>query len=262
MNQAEFHGSSGPPPATENEPTLAERARTLMHLGGASSLATMSQKHSGYPFGSVMPYATEENGNPIFLISQMAMHTKNLKAEPRATLLVAEQSASPLGAARISLMGDVHEITDAERDSASEAYLTRHPESQQWVRFGDFGFYRLIVKDIYFVGGFGVMGWVTATDYAKAEADPLVEAATGIIQHMNEDHVESMILLVKAHQGIQANSVQMTTVDRYGFSLMWQSDEGVRGGRIGFPQQAESPESVRRILVEMVNAARASNETA
>ena len=242
----------------ENEPTLAERARTLMHIGGSSSLATISQKHEGYPFASIMPYAIDDRGQPVFLISRMAMHTKNLRAEPRATLLVAEQSESPLGAARISVMGDVVEADSLAGASLAQNYLKRHPEAQQWVSFGDFSFYWMTIKDIYFVGGFGVMGWVDAEEYAAAEADPLAESAADIINHMNEDHRESMRLLIGHHLGIQASAARMTAIDRYGFNLMIQIDENVRGGRIGFPRDADSPEEVRRVLVEMVTAARSA----
>jgi len=166
-NSDSVHGSNGSSQPPAPELTLAERARTLMHVGGASSLSTMSVKHPGYPFGSVMPYAVDNSGNPIVLISQMAMHTKNLRADPRATLLVAEQTGSPLGAVRISVMGDFVRVEESEKENVAKAYLQAHPGSYQWAGFGDFGFYRMNVKDVYLVGGFGVMGWVTAADYVN-----------------------------------------------------------------------------------------------
>ena len=257
MNDSDFHGASGPPPPNVAEPSLAERARTLMEMGGASSLATMSQKHPEYPFASVMPYAMDDSGNPTFLISRMAMHTKNLTVTPRATLLVAEQHGTPLGSARISLIGDVRLVEEAEKESLLEPYLKRFPRAKQWASFADFSFYRLIVKDIYFVGGFGIMGWITAEDYASAAADPLVYSANNIVGHMNKDHVQSMVSLVKHHLKQDATAVKMTGVDRYGFTMMVQTKEGVRGGRIAFPQQADTPIAVREALVEMVKAAKA-----
>src|SRR5205814_8470008 len=81
------------------EPTYAEKARTLIHLGRVGSLSTMSRKHPGWPFGSVMPYALDVTGRPIFLISSMAMHTQNLLNDPKASLLVTQSEApDPLGA--------------------------------------------------------------------------------------------------------------------------------------------------------------------
>lgn len=253
-----FHGSSGSSQVSAAEPTLAERARTLMHVGGASSLSTMSVKHPGYPFGSVMPYAIDDTGNPIVLISQMAMHTKNLRAEPRATLLVAEQSGSPLGAARISVMGDFARVEGPHEESVAAAYLSAHPESRQWAGFGDFGFYRMTVKDVYLVGGFGVMGWVTAAQYAAAEPDPLAESARDIIDHMNEDHVDSMVLLIRSNLGIEADEARMTAVDRYGFNVRMKVASKSQGGRIGFTEVANSPMEVRKILAAMVSDAKGS----
>src|SRR6202521_711209 len=89
------------------EPSFAERARTLAHLGRTGSLSTLSRKQTGFPFGSVMPYGLDDNGRPIFLISTMAMHTQNLQADPRASLLVTAPDATsdPLGAARVTLVG-------------------------------------------------------------------------------------------------------------------------------------------------------------
>src|SRR5438876_10324106 len=91
------------------EPAFAERARTLMYLGRIGSLSTLSRRQSGFPFGSVMPYGLDDHGRPIFLISTMAMHTQNLQADPRASLLVTrdDTDAAPLGASRVTLVGNV-----------------------------------------------------------------------------------------------------------------------------------------------------------
>ena len=256
MNDSESHGASGSPPSNIAQPSLAERARTLMELGGASSLATMSQKQPGYPFASVMPYGLDSTGNPTFLISQMAMHTQNLTAVPRATLLVAERFGSPLGSARISLIGDVGRVDESQKQEIAATYLKRHPKAQQWAKFGDFSFYRLQIKAIYFVGGFGIMGWITPDDYAAAEADPLTHVASEIVSHMNQDHVDSMVLLAKHHMQLDASDAKMTNVDRYGFTMMLKIAEEIRGGRISFPQKADSANDVRLRMVEMVKAAR------
>src|SRR6202158_2136334 len=96
--------ASDQPPVPE--PTFAERARTLGYFGRIGSLSTLSRKQPGLPFGSVMPYGLDEHGRPIFLISTMAMHTQNLKADPRSSLLVTQDDADgdPLGASRVTLV--------------------------------------------------------------------------------------------------------------------------------------------------------------
>src|ERR1017187_6475091 len=91
------------------EPSYAERARTLVYLTRIGSLSTLLRKQPGFPFGSVMPYCLDGHGRPIFLISTMAMHTQNLRADPRASLLVTQDDAGgdPLGASRVTLVGNV-----------------------------------------------------------------------------------------------------------------------------------------------------------
>src|SRR5450755_4682415 len=183
------------------EPSFAERARTLVHLGRIGSLSTLSRKQPGFPFGSVMPYGVDERGRPIFLISTMAMHTQNLKAEPRASLLVTQDNGDgdPLGASRVTLVGNVLPVAEAEILDARNLYLARHANSRYWVDFEDFSFYRMDVMDIYYVGGFGVMGWVAASEYASGQPDPLADAMAGIIQHMNADHKDALVLRSEEH---------------------------------------------------------------
>src|SRR5271163_3905912 len=117
------------------EPPFAERARTLVYLGRNGSLSTLSRKQPGFPFGSVMPYGLDERGRPIFLISAMAMHTQNLCADPRASLLVTQDDGGgdPLGASRVTLVGNVLPVPQAEVVEVRKNYLERHANSRYWV---------------------------------------------------------------------------------------------------------------------------------
>lgn len=148
------------------------KQKQLLEKGGYATLATQSLKHEGFPFASVTPFAVDKSGSPIFLFSSMATHTRNLKANPRATLLVAEvNTGNDLGAARISVIGNVVPVSDNEVENGRASYLAKNPEARQWVSFGDFAFYKLNVVDIYVVAGFGSMGWVSAGDYQSADLD-------------------------------------------------------------------------------------------
>jgi putative heme iron utilization protein len=205
-----------------------------------------------------MPFALDAAGRPIFLISNMAMHTQNLKTDPRCSLFVAQVAADgdPLGAARATLVGHAEPVADEDIASVRETYLARHGNSRYWVDFADFSFFRLQPIDLYYVGGFGVMGWVEARDYEQATPDPLAEAASGILAHMNADHVDAMILLARSHAGIEATEATMTSVDRLGFSLRLKTNDGVKGARINFPREVATPQDTRAVLVEMVRQAR------
>src|ERR1700760_259566 len=229
------------------EPTYAERARTLLHLGRVGSLSTLSRKRPGFPFGSLMPYALDEAGRPLFLISTMAMHTQNLQQDSRASLLVTQPEAEgdPLGAARVTVVGNAATLAAPEVADARALYLERHPNSKYWVDFDDFSFFRMDVVDVYYVGGFGVMGWVAAPEYGDAQADPLADAAAGILKHMNTDHQEALILLAKVFAGITAQEAVMTAVDRLGFHVRLKTEEGMKGARIAFLGEVSSSGDTR-----------------
>src|SRR5689334_18074420 len=97
---------AGPPKTADTvpvpEPTYAESARTLASVVHAGTLATVSRKHPGHPFASLMPYALDERGRPLVLISAMAVHTQNLESDPRASLFVLQPTGGdPLAAARV-----------------------------------------------------------------------------------------------------------------------------------------------------------------
>jgi putative heme iron utilization protein len=252
-----------PPPGPERppvpEPTLAERGRTLVHLSRLGTLSTHSRKQPGFPFGSVMPYVGDGQGRPVFFISSMAMHTQNLRADPRASLLVAQESGGdPLGAARITLVGEVVPVPAQETAAVRELYLSRHENARYWADFTDFAYYRMQPADVYFIGGFGVMGWVTADEYARSQPDPLAESSAGILQHMNSDHAEALVLLARTAGESDVEAATMTAVDRLGFHLRLRSGERVHGVRIAFPREARDTQAVRAVLVEMVRAARAN----
>jgi heme iron utilization protein len=242
------------------EPSFAERARTLLHVGRAGSLSTLSRKRPGFPFGSLMPYALDSDGRPLFLISSMAMHTQNLQQDPRASLLVTQLEAegNPLGAARVTVIGNTSVVSDAEVGEVRGLYVERHLNSKYWVDFDDFSFFRMDVVDVYYVGGFGVMGWVAAEDYRQAQHDPLTDAAPGILQHMNADHADALVLLARAFTGIPAQEVVMTSVDRLGFQVRMKTEDGMKGARLAFPSEVTTAAETRTVLVQMVQQARRS----
>src|SRR3954469_14751890 len=129
MTTSSVRKHAGPGPTSNQspvlEPTFAERARTLVHLGRIGSLSTLSRKQSGFPFGSLMPYGLDEHGRPIFLISTMAMHTQNLQADPPASLPVTHKDTEgePLGASRLTLLGNVVPVPKPDLAQARKLYL-------------------------------------------------------------------------------------------------------------------------------------------
>jgi hypothetical protein len=250
------HATSSPP-STAPEPTFAERVRTLLETERIGTLATHSALHPGFPFASVMPYALTNDGSPLFLISGMALHTQNVIADARASLLVMQSGSGgdPLGSPRATLLGSAHRIAEPE-ESLRELYLQRHPSARHWIAYSDFSFFRLDVAHIYFVGGFGVMGWVEHNDYATAAADPLADAAAGIMEHMNRDHADALRDITRRFGGLDALDATIVSCDRLGFVVRVRTAEGMKGTRIAFTEPVASREDARRVFVAMTKQSR------
>jgi putative heme iron utilization protein len=251
---------AAPPSATPPvpEPPFAERVRTLLYVGRTGTLATHSRKRSGFPFASIMPYGLDAHGRPTFLISSMAMHTQNLGADPRASLLVAQPgwTDDPLAGARATMIGEVRRVESDASAAVRAEYLERHPNARSWVDFDDFTFYFMDVVDVYYVAGFGAMGWVDAGDYAAASPDPLVDVEGAIVSHMNADHADALVTYCRHYAGVAADSATMTAVDRLGFRIRARCGERLQGVRINFPSEVRSSEQARTVLVGMLRDAR------
>jgi len=148
----------------------AERARAVLRLLTQEKngvLSTLSAREPGFPFGSLAPYALDAHGQPVFLMSGLAQHTRNVQAEPRACLFVADAAAKddPQTGARAAVLGRVTAVPEAERAALRERFLARHPASAPYFELGDFALYRLAVEKAHYVGGFAVAGWVSGGEY-------------------------------------------------------------------------------------------------
>jgi putative heme iron utilization protein len=226
-----------------------------------AALSTIALDPPGMPFGSVVTYGLDGAGRPEFFVSTLAEHTRNLDADPRASLLVVEDTpagADPLAAGRVTLLGVVGEVTDPEERAAARAgYLVANPEAF-YVDYGDFRCLRLDVQAVRYVGGFGRMSWVDPASYAAAEADPLSGAAPAIVGHMNTDHADSLVTLCHHFAARpDVTAAAMSAVDRYGFEVIAELGEDRREAlRIGFRSPQVTADGVRQELIAMLREAR------
>src|SRR3954454_8574439 len=191
------------PPA--REPSHAERCRTLVAGERRGAMSTLAADPPGYPFGSVVSFGLADDGDPLFFVSLMAEHTQNALRDPRASLLVAEpvpEGADPLASGRVTLLGLLAAVADEECELARDRYLEANPAASYYIDFGDFTFLRLTVDHVRYVGGYGRMSWVDAAAYHAAEPDPLLDAAAGIIAHMNADHADAEVLFCHHFAGL------------------------------------------------------------
>lgn len=140
----------------------AALARELLRGRRVAVLATPSTRHGGAPFTSLAPFALSAAGEPILLLSALAQHTRNLEADPRASLFVhdpAAAEADPRTAARLSIVGKASRVPAAEEPDARARYLERHPEARGLLGL-DFALWVIAVEEAQLVGGFGAAGWI------------------------------------------------------------------------------------------------------
>jgi heme oxygenase (biliverdin-IX-beta and delta-forming) len=146
-------------------------ARDLVSRAKLATLSTFALRPAGFPYGSLVALADDEIGRPLFLLTALAEHTKNLAANDRASLLVFEPGATDIVAApRVTIVGTCARVAAAERDSARARYIAAQPEAATY--FGDilhsYALYRLEPVELRVIVGFGRLSWVTVEEYIAA----------------------------------------------------------------------------------------------
>lgn len=227
----------------------AKHARQLLLKEYRGVLSTHSQAMPGFPFGSVVPYCLDAEGWPLILISRIAQHTRNLKADGRCSLLVGERAAADVQAAgRLTLLAEARQLSEAaDIEAAAQRYYRYFPESRDYHRVHDFDFWRLEPVRWRYIGGFGAIHWLDHVALANPFAVGDGAAERGMVEHMNDDHAPAIARYV-AQAGLPgAEPAQMAGIDSEGFHL-----------RIGqalhwlpFAEPCETPLAVRQALVAM-----------
>ncbi len=237
---------------TENE--RPERtARRVMRRQDRATLAT-ALADGAWPYASLVLVALDADAAPLLLLSDLAEHTRNLKREPRASLLFDATTglADPLTGARVTVLGEVAPTDDVR---LAERYLARHPSAAAYRGFGDFRLYRMEPRRAHLVAGFGRIHWIdgAALRPPQAAAAALAAAEPGILAHMNEDHAAALDLYAQRLLGLSGEAWRMTGVDPDGADLR----RDAAAARLEFAEMAASPEEVRAEFLRLAALARA-----
>jgi len=145
-----------------------ELARELMSRSRLATLSTLALRPLGFPYGSLVAHAADDNGRPLFLLSALAEHTKNLAACDKASLLVHEPGATDIvNAPRMTLVGTCARVGLVEREAVRDRYVAAHPQTATWFsdHLHDYELFRLEPIEIRVIVGFGRLSWVAAADY-------------------------------------------------------------------------------------------------
>jgi putative heme iron utilization protein len=229
-----------------------QAAKKLLREGRSGALATLMPS-SGDPYCSLVNVATDAAGAPLMLLSTLAIHTKNLAADNRVSLMLDERKdGDPLEGARIMLMGSCSKTPSS---SAASLYLRRHPEAELFAGFKDFAFYRIDIAKAHLVAGFGRIVDLTPQDILAdvSDAQPLLEATDDAIAHMNADHAEACRLYATKLLGAADGDWRCAAIDPEGIELQ----NGRTALWLPFPERVTAPGPLRAVLKQLAEQARA-----
>jgi heme iron utilization protein len=235
--------------------------KRLLRATRSGALATI-ERVAGFPFATLVTVATDHDGAPILLMSQLSAHTRNLDADPRCSILLSQGGkGDPLAHPRLTVYGRAVKRTDeAGRARLKGRFLARHPKAALYADFGDFGFWRVEVEGAHLNGGFA-----KAADYPAATvltaldgAEALIAAEAGAVEHMNADHAEALALYATKIAGEPAGRWRATGIDPEGMDLA----AGDLTARIPFPARICGPGDLRDVLVALAAEARGRGSAA
>jgi heme iron utilization protein len=234
----------------------APAARRLVRTALKGSLATLD-RDTGHPYASLVLVATEPDGSPVFLISRLALHTRNLEKDPRASLLIDGTGGlgDPMTGGRVTLSGKVHQTGSA---SARRRFLARHPSAETYAAFPDFSVYAMAVARAHYIGGFGRIVDLEPAQFLTRAADgaALIAAEADIVAHMNADHADAIALYATELAGAAPGDWRMIGIDPDGADLLHCTN----AARIEFPTQVLTAKAARETLVALVKHARAAQQ--
>ena len=227
---------------TEGVNALGIEVRCFLRKHRAGVLSTHSKRFEGYPFGSVIPFVLDHEARPVFLISSLAEHYRNMVADRKVSLLVQDPSVSDVQvAARLTIVGDATPVTTEVMEYIRPRYLRYFPNSSRLLELGDFSFWGLAPVSIRFVGGFGKINWVSASDFRPQSHLPAQIEETLLGEMSSEQclrlSIGSMPCLEK-----RTPDARLLGVDCDGLDLL--TDAGQH--RINFSRSIYSMDDIRR----------------
>ncbi len=228
----------------------AREARLMLRAHRYGVLCTLSKRFDGYPFGSITPYLADHDGSLLILISTLAEHTKNILHDPRVSLITHDQRDPHIQTqGRVTVVGNA--APEPDREQAGLRYLRYFPEARTYFAMHDFSFYRVRPVAIRYIGGFGRIHWVDMEDYA-VQPYPLIEQESGVVAHMNSDHLDALRDCCLHFYQCAALDVAMLGIDLDGFDV--RADDRVL--RFDFAQPVTDAQQARTALVEMARASK------
>lgn len=215
---------------------IAHEARRMLRSHRYGALCTLSKKFDGYPFGSITPYLVDHDGSLIILISTLAEHTKNIRHDPRVSLITHDQHDPHIQTqGRVTFTGNAE--PEPNRDQAGLRYLRYFPEAQTYFSMHDFSFYRIRPVAIRYIGGFGKIHWIDMGNYAVAQAQTFAQREELLLAEMNARQQDLLRQLLQQQDGVAATDVWAIGLDCDGIDV--RGDQQI--WRLSFPEAITVP---------------------
>jgi len=240
------------------ETSAAALCRRHIRAAGRATLATVANRGKGgvggpWPYASLVLAACGHDASPLLLISDLADHTRNLRADPRVSLLYDGTGGldDPLTGPRVSLQGEAEIIDD---EGLMGRYVRRHPSAERYAGFADFHLFRVRPVRAHLVAGFGRIHWVEAADlvFDAGAAEAVRAAEPELLERINAEHADGLALIAPRSRGRRRNGWRATGVDPEGLDLRC----GAALARVDFPEPVTSRETAGKAVARLVTAAR------
>jgi putative heme iron utilization protein len=224
--------------------TLWKQARRLLRAERTGLLSTLSHKLGGYPFGSAVAYLTDHEARPLFLISQLAEHTRNIEQDARASFLVHEQSADVQAGERLTLVGNAVRAETTEQLKAR--FLRYFPSAEQYLAL-DFSFYRIEPVTLRYIGGFGVARWISPSEILPP-SNSMAQQEEALLNRFNRDRAGDLQFFCRTYYGASASDAALAGIDCDGFDIL---DDG-QLLRFDFPDTVLNAEQAEAALLRLL----------
>merc|ERR1719502_2072501 len=246
--------------------TNAEEVRTLIeYSNGYGVLSTNSKQFDGYPTGSVVGFALDNEGYPFMVFSSMSAHTNDVINDGKVSLTVLANDFKGAAEGRCVLIGEMSKLNDEKKESYREIYMKKHPDAF-WIDFGDFSYFKMdSIQSIRYIGGFARAGSITSQDYLKAKADPIAAFASHVMNHMNDDHSDATSAIIKHYVGVPCKETTIVGMDSLGMTVKATMEFGGGGvSKIRVPWEGgrvTERKAIKDVIVKMTQeSAKASTE--
>lgn len=215
---------------------IAREARLILRAHRYGALGTLSKKFDGYPFGSITPYLVDHDGSLLILISTLAEHTKNIRHDPRVSLITHDQRDPHIQTqGRVTVIGNAE--LEPKRAQTGLRYLRYFPEAQTYLAMHDFSFFRIRPVAVRYIGGFGKIHWINMENYTVVHAKSFANREEDLLAKMNTRQQDVLQKLLREHHGTDDAEVEAIGLDCDGLDV--RSGEQIL--RLNFPESITDP---------------------